>query len=197
MGKRILIIDGHPDGRAERFIHALATAYGDAARGAGHEVKVVRIADLEFPLLHRAEDFQSRAALPEVLRFCQEFISWADHLVIAFPLWLGTLPAALKALLEQVLRPGFAFADATQPHELPRKLLSGKSVRIIVTMGMPALVFRWYFGGHGLKSLQRGILGFCGFKPVRSTLIGGVESIGAQRRAAWLERIRELGKRGL
>jgi putative NADPH-quinone reductase len=32
--------------------------------------------------------------------------------VILFQLWLGSLPAALKALFEQTFRPGFAFAAA-------------------------------------------------------------------------------------
>ena len=38
----------------------------------------------------------------------QRAIASAEHIVIFFPLWLGTMPALLKAFLEQVLRPGFA-----------------------------------------------------------------------------------------
>lgn len=36
MPKRIVIIDGHPDSRADRFVHALSQSYGDGAREAGH-----------------------------------------------------------------------------------------------------------------------------------------------------------------
>jgi putative NADPH-quinone reductase len=197
MGKRILIIDGHPDNRAERYIHALAAAYCEGARVAGHEVRKVGVGVLDFPLLRRPEDFQFDAPVPEAVRACQESISWAEHVVLLFPLWHGTLPALLKGFLEQVLRPGFAFADAAQGRGLPRKLLRNRSARVIVTMGMPAVIFRWYFGAHGLKSLQRGVLEFCGIKPVRATLIGAIGSMSAQRRASWLDRIRKLGRTGL
>ena len=33
---------------------------------------------------------------------------WAQHLVLMFPLWLGDMPALMKAFLEQVARPGLA-----------------------------------------------------------------------------------------
>ena len=197
MSKRILIIDGHPDSRAERFVHALADAYHDGARAEGNEERKVSIGVLDFPLLRRPEDFQSEATVPEAIRACQESISWAEHLVIVFPLWHGTLPALLKGFLEQVLRPGFAFAYAPQGRGFPRKLFANKSAQVIVTMGMPAVIFRWYFGAHGVKSLQRGILEFCGFRPVRATLIGAVGSMSAQCRTTWLNRVRKLGRSGL
>jgi putative NADPH-quinone reductase len=63
-------------------------------------------------------------------------------------------------------------------------------------MGMPAFVYRWYFGAHGLKSLQRNILGFVGVRPVRSSLIGMVEAIGAKKRERWLARMYAFGADG-
>jgi putative NADPH-quinone reductase len=38
------------------------------------------------------------------------------------------------------------------------KFLSYKSARIIVTLGMPTLRYRWYFRAHSLRSLKRNIL---------------------------------------
>ena len=60
-----------------------------------------------------------------------------------------------------------------------KRLLTGKTARIVVTMGMPAFVYRWYFGGHSLKSLERNILRFVGIRPVRESLIGMVEGSDA------------------
>lgn len=77
-----------------------------------------------------------------------------------------------------------------------KKLLKGKSARIVVTMGMPAWMYRWYFGAHSLKSLERNILGFCGIGPIRETLVGLVESSGDAKHQKWLRRMRELGRRG-
>ena len=71
-------------------------------------------------------------------------MTWADHVVILYPLWLGSMPALLKALLEQVLRPGFAYSTL-KLGKWPVKFLSGKTARIVITMGMPAPIYRWYF----------------------------------------------------
>jgi putative NADPH-quinone reductase len=80
----------------------------------------------------------------------------AQHLVIVFPLWHGTMPALLKAFLEQVMRPGVALEY--RKHGFSRGLLAGRSVRLVVTMGMPALIYRWYFRAHGVRGLERSIL---------------------------------------
>jgi putative NADPH-quinone reductase len=190
--KRILLIDGHPDSRAERFVHALTRAYWEGARSAGHEVKNIIVSELDFPLLRTAEDFESGSASPAI-RACQEAIEWADHLVIFFPLWLGSMPALLKGFLEQTLRPGYAFAQRN-PKGFPEKLLRGKSARIIVTMGMPALFYRWYFRAHSLKSLERNILAFCGIRPIRASVFGSVEAVGPVGRGTWLARMQRLGR---
>ena len=87
----------------------------------------------------------------------KQTIGGAEHLVIGYPLWLSTRPGLLKAFLEQVFRPGFALAKA-DAGQMGQKLLTGKSARIVVTMGMPAWVYRWYFRAHSLKSLERNIL---------------------------------------
>ena len=126
-------------------------------------------------------------------RFIQHLMSWADHVVILYPLWLGSMPALLKALLEQMLRPGFAFSTL-ELGKWPVKFLSGKSARIIITMGMPAPIYRWYFLAHSLRSLQRNILKFVGFRSVRSTLIGNVAGLSKARRTQWLDKVRTLGR---
>jgi putative NADPH-quinone reductase len=193
MTKRIAIIQGHPDSRGDRFLHALAAAYAEGARAAGHEVRTIDVARLDFPLLRTKDDYE-HAAAPAAIREAQATIGWAEHLVILFPLWAGTLPALLKAFLEQVFRPGFAFAYVEGG--MPKKLLRGKSARIVVTMGMPAFVFRWYFGAHGVKSLKRSILGFAGIAPIDDTLIGMVEAGDGSARERWLARMHALGSGG-
>src|SRR5450755_4056603 len=109
MTKRILLIDAHPDSRAERFVHALSKTYWDGARACGHEIKNIVVSELDFAMLRTNEDFQSGVPA-EPIRVCQESFTWADHIVILFPLWLGSMPALLKGFFEQVLRPGVAIA---------------------------------------------------------------------------------------
>ena len=192
MLRHIAIIDAHPDPDAGRFLHALSAAYFEGAKEAGHEVRLVHLAKLDFPLIRSKEQWDS-GRIPEVLEHAQDSIAWADHLVVLYPLWLGSMPALLKGFLEQVMRPGFAVPS---PDDHRRKLLAGKSARIVVTMGMPALFYRWYFRAHSLKSLERNVLKFCGIAPVKETLIGTVETGGADSRQRWVERLRALGRAG-
>jgi len=191
MTLRIAIIQGHPDPAGGHFGHALAQGYATGAAEAGHEVRAIDLARLDFPLLRTRDEWQS-GILPEAVRQAQDTIKWAEHLVILYPLWLGAMPALLKAFLEQVLRPGFAMK--IESGGAWRKLLTGKTARIIVTMGMPAFIYRWYFRAHSLKSLERNILRFVGIAPVRETLIGSVEACGDARRRKWLEELHALGR---
>jgi putative NADPH-quinone reductase len=103
------------------------------------------------------------------------------------------MPALLKAFFEQVLRPGFAFVPRG-PLFPRQKLLAGKSARIIVTTGMPSWWYRWYFRAHSLKSLKRNVLAACGFRPVRSCVIGAAERMSQACRGSWLARVQRLGE---
>lgn len=192
--RRIVVLQGHPDADEPHFCHALATAYVTAARAAGHEVRVIDIARLDFPLLRSKADWETQA-VPSGLSAANADITWSDHLVILFPLWLGTMPALVKGFLEQVLRISLTSADGLA-QKVMAKPLRGKSARVIVTMGMPALVFRWYFRSHGLKVLERNILAFVGVRPVRSSVIGMVEG-SAKARERWLAKMADFGKAAL
>ena len=191
MVQRITIIQGHPDPAGTRFCHALAEAYAAGARESGSEVKLIDVAHLDFPVLRTQAEFEMGTP-PQPIIDAQEAIRWADHLVIIYPLWGGMMPALLKAFFEQAFRPGFALkTDGWGP------LLKGRSARIVVTMGMPALVYRWYFGAHGLKSLERSILRFVGIKPIKETLIGMIGAADEAKRKAWLQKLRALGCKGI
>jgi putative NADPH-quinone reductase len=157
---RVAIIQGHPDSAGGHLCHALADAYAAGAQADGHAITRIDVAALEFPWLRTKEAFDS-GVLPAALVAGQEAIAQADHLLVVYPLWLGTMPALLKAFFEQVFRPGFAF-----------------------TLGEKA---------HGLKSLERSILGFCGIGPIRESLFGMIDAASAAKRDKWLARMRALG----
>lgn len=191
--RRILVIQGHPDRAALHLCHALGDAYAAGAVAAGHAVRRIDVATLAVPQLVTQAAFEG-GPVPPGAAAAQGDIAWADHIVLIFPLWLGTMPALVKGFLEQVLRPHFAFAYT--PRGFAKKLLAGRSARLVVTMGMPALVYRWYFLAHGLKGLERNILAFVGISPVRTTLLGGVGGASAATRSGWLAKMTDLGRRG-
>ena len=77
----------------------------------------------------------------------------------------------------------------------PRRLLAGRSARIVVTMGMPALLYRWYFGAYGVRGFERSMLSFAGIKPIRENLYG-LTFANERTRTRWMENLRENGARG-
>jgi putative NADPH-quinone reductase len=195
MPRRILVVLGHPDGNPKRLCRVLADAYVEGARSAGHEVRLIDIATLDFPILRAMEEF-TEWPLPVTLEEAAQAIKDADHLVFVFPLWLGTMPALLKAFLEQVLRPGIAFAyPEAGKSGFARTLLKGRSARVVVTMGMPASFYRFWYLGHGIAGMRRNILNFVGVSPVRETLFGMVEGAGDAKRRKWISEMHALGKR--
>ncbi len=188
----VLIVDGHPDPDERHLCHALADAYRKGAEAAGHGVSLFRIADLDFPVLRKAADFEKQPS-PETLWPARDALVAADHLVLIYPLWLGTLPAYTKAFLEQVLHYETAFEKA-DGDKWPKGRMRGKSAHVFVTMGMPALAYRLWFQAHSLKNLKRNILGFVGFRPVRSTLFGMVDQASGIRVSKWLAHMEALGR---
>lgn len=192
MSQKILVIDGHPDGDRARLCHALADAYLEGAMNAGKETRLITLAETQIELLRTAGDFTRSPTAAEIRR-AQEDIVWADHLALIFPLWLGGAPALLHGFLEQVARGGF-FAETAGPGI--RSKFKGKSARLIVTMGMPAVVYRLIFHAHGVRTIMSGVLGFAGFTPVRLTTFGAVENVNAHEQTARLQRVRTLGRDG-
>jgi putative NADPH-quinone reductase len=193
MGARILVIQGHPDATHHHLCHALADSYAQRALDAGYEVRRLDIASLDFPLLRSQKDFMEGAP-PESLRQAQDSIVWCEHMLLVFPLWLGGAPALVQAFLEQTMRPGFAYRYREKG--LPEKLMKGRPARLVVTMGMPALAYRFWFMEHGVKRITQGVLGFVGFSPVRVTYFGMIEQASDAKREDWLQRMRELGRAG-
>ncbi|MEQ1657808.1 MAG: NAD(P)H-dependent oxidoreductase, partial [Hylemonella sp.] len=121
--RRILVLQGHPDASAPHLCHALAAAYAEGARSAGHEVHIVEIATLDFPLLRSQHEWE-HTALPAGLQSAQDEIAWAQHLLIVFPLWLGDMPALRGAPCRVCSARGVVLRDETQGAK-PKASLDG------------------------------------------------------------------------
>lgn len=191
---RIFVLNAHPHGDSAHYCHALASAYEAGARSAGHDVRRMNLASIAPEMLLDPADFDTPPTRPAMLT-AREAVADAQHIALVFPLWLGTVPAALKAFFEQLARGGFAIEQDPQGG-WPVQHLKGRSARIIVTMGMPALAYRLWFLNAGVSNLRRLILGLSGVSPIRQTTIGGIGAMTGQRRARWLAKIEALGRAG-
>jgi hypothetical protein len=61
-------------------------------------------------------------------------------------------------------------------------------------MGMPAFIYRAYFGGYGVKSFERSVLTLSGIRPISETLLGGAGGECASRAQRWLELMETLAQ---
>ncbi len=192
MAKRIAIIQGHPDPAGHHLLNAMADAYAETAASSGHQVRRIEVAKLEFPLLRTQQEFETGELPPDLVQ-PRDDMRWAEHWVFLFPLWHGTMPALFKGFLEHIFRPGFAMEYREK--SFPKRLLAGRSARIVVTMGMPTVLYRWYFGAFGLRGFERSMLAFAGIKPIRENLYG-LTFADEKKRARWIEDMRKCAALG-
>ena len=189
---RICIIDGHPDPAPRHLIHALCDAYAQGAAEEEHEVTRIDVGKLTFPLMQTAEEFATPP--PEPILSEREKIDAADHLLIAFPLWLGGMPAKLRAFFEQAARAEFFLATGDSARQWPMQMMKGKSARTVITMGMPGLVYRFGMDSGALRALERGVLGLSGFGPLHHTILGGAGDIDEAKFKRWCTDMRIFGR---
>lgn len=191
MGKRVVVIQGHPG--SQSFCAALAERYVDAAQQAGHEVRLCRLGALQFDPILR-EGYQKIQPLEPDLQQAQADILWAEHLVWVYPIWWGGIPALLKGFLDRVMLPGFAF-KYRPGKAFPEKLLQGRTADLLVTMDTPPWYYRWVYRMPGLNQMRRTTLAFCGIRPLKTLTFGPVLDSTAKQRERWLERASRLGAR--
>lgn len=188
--KKVFLLLGHPNPYS--FNAALIDAYADGLRSTDAELRILRLADLQFdPSLHLGYG-KIQPLEPDLVRF-QEHLTWCDHFVLVTPLWWGGPPAALKGLFDRALLPGFAF-QYQESSPFQKKLLQGRSAHVLLTMDSPGFWYRWVLGSPWSKALRRQILGFIGFKPIRITTFGPLRNSKPEKRAAWLAQAQQLGK---
>ena len=195
MKRKIFILLGHPDN--ESYCGALAHAYEAGAREEGHEVRLMSLADMNFNA-NLEHGYNAIQELEPDLRGFQENIRWAEHVVIVFPVWWGTFPAQLKGLFDRAILPGFGFKYYKKNGIFWRRLLKGKSARLIITMGMPRIAYflTSLYVIPGVRLLKYGILKFCGISPVRASSISRVLAASPEKRERFIAKIKKLGMKG-
>mgnify|MGYP000013953095 FL=1 len=192
MRKRVLVLAANP--KKDSFISYLAEAYANSAKKK-HDVQHLKLSDMEFNLDLSggySDGHSEERAMEASLKSFQASLEWCDHLVIFTPVWWGSLPAKLKGLIDRSFLPGFAF-QYEKGKLIPKKLLKGKTARIVLTMDTPP----WYYfliqGAPAIRQLKVATLKFVGFKSVKSKMIGPVISSTKESRSKWLSEASKLG----
>lgn len=193
---KVLIVIGTP--LQQTLTHAVAASYGDAARAAGAEVRVVDLARDPIPghptqrnelRVPRGED---DVALDAEVADYIDLVEWADHLVFTYPQWWGTYPAALSAFIDRVFLSGAAFRyHATG--RLWDRLLTGRSARVIMLMDSPSWWNRFWYRNASETSLTRAVLGYCGIRTLGVTRFSEVRHRDDAVRHRWLAQVARVG----
>ena len=191
--KKILVILGNP--KEKSFCRGLALEYLKGAKGEGHNVRLLDVSRMKFdPVLHEGRD--SGQKIEKDVLEARKDISWAEHLVFVYPIWWGSMPALMKGFVDRVFSNGFAY-KYVKGERFHRRLLKGKSARLILTMDSPYLLYKLFLREHGVKSARINIFFFTGIGPVKETRFYKVRKSTEKKREKWLGEVFRLGEKGV
>ena len=186
---KVLVINGHPD--IESYNYALSKAYQDGLNDSEAKVESINIADLDFnPNLKYG--YRKISELEPDLLDAIDKIKQADHLVWVLPMWWYGMPALMKGFIDRIFLPGFFF-KYQRGNPFPKKLLKGKTARLIITADTVRWYDRWFMGSPLINQFKKGTLEFCGVKPVKVTYIAPIKDSSDAFRVKWLEKVKKLG----
>ncbi|MEW2530998.1 NAD(P)H-dependent oxidoreductase [Streptomyces sp. NPDC047071] len=167
----------------------------------GHAVRTSDLYAMKFDPVVRASDYShldgerlvvgsaaqqafERGALPSDISVEHDKLSWADTLVVQFPLWWYGMPAILKGWFDRVFVAGFAFGvhDAQgRQVRYGEGALAGKRAMVVVTAGAREASL----GPRGVNGelndllfpLQHGTLWYAGIEVLPPLLVHGADRV--------------------
>ncbi|MEA2984122.1 MAG: hypothetical protein QOD94_376, partial [Alphaproteobacteria bacterium] len=152
---KITIVVGHS--QQNSYCEALGEAYKKGATSSGHSVEMFVLSRLIFdPILKKG--YEEEQPFEPDLRTVYAAMKSSSHVVIIFPLWCGDMPAILKGFIERLIQPDLVRIQKSEKMTTNVGIFQNLSARVVMAMGMPALLYRLYFGAHALKLLRRNIL---------------------------------------
>ena len=180
-----LVIDGHPDGRS--LTAALARRYADAHGDA----RVLALRDLDFDP-HLRFGYRERMTLEPDLVDAKRALHEAHTIVVATPLWWGSVPVVLKGFFDRALLPQQEYRFTTLG--LPQGFLPARRGRLLLLADTP-----WYAapftGLPAQRQVAQNTLRLCGVRTVRTHRMLGVKHADAATITRWLDRAERLGAR--
>ncbi|MDR1593193.1 MAG: NAD(P)H-dependent oxidoreductase [Prevotellaceae bacterium] len=180
---RYLIILAHPN--PESFSSSLINALHDHLVNEGNEVKIRNLYAIGFNPVLSADDFSSLAdnKTPKDIEIEQEYVKWSDHIIFAFPVWWGGMPAMLKGYIDRVFSEGFAYEYVA---EGVNGLLSPRKGSTICSTGAYSEEYKTVQDAMKVISGEV-IFDFVGIKPYKQLFYGGVPSVSDEVRKSYIQ----------
>lgn len=186
-----LILYCHPN--PESFCHAILETVLQSLKAKGQEAEVRDLYTLNFSPVKTTADFTDikGGSVSDDIKAEQELLLKADRLIVIYPVWWAGLPAMLKGYIDRVFSYGFAYSYDFK--DLSTFKLAGKEVCLFTTMGAPNFFYRLTLMLAAMaKTSDGGIFSFCKMKVREHAWFGGVPSSTAEKRAAYLARVRAI-----
>ncbi|AHD07816.1 NAD(P)H-dependent oxidoreductase [Phaeobacter gallaeciensis] len=192
--RKIIILNGHP--APSSLSQSLCQTYQTAAEAGGHQVRYHDLPTMQFDIDYGQAGYQNVKPLePDLADFLTD-LEWADHIVMATPMWWGAIPAKLKGVFDRALLPGRAFDTRNvNVMGLPAPMLTGKTARVLLTSDTPALWLRLIYGNAIKRIISSQILGFVGIKPTRFSSFAPATDAAEKTVFSWQRKVADLGAR--
>lgn len=181
-----LIIFAHPNPAS--FGSALVKELYNSLLLKGDEAKIRNLYELGFNPTLAADDFEALAdnCTPEDIKIEQQYILWADHLILVFPVWWGNMPAILKGYIDRVFSEGFAYKSTPNGDV---GLLAPRLGSTVCTAGAPAEVYTGIRNAMNLISSEA-IFNFTGITTNKQLFCGAVPGVTDEVRREYIENVK-------
>ncbi len=186
--KTLVIIGSH---NKSSFNNSIKERVVEELKQKNHEIIVRDLYELQFDPVLTTKDFErlQTGNLPSDIKTEQDYISWAEKIVVIYPVWWTGLPAILKGYFDRVLLYGFAYKFDDKGLV---KLLEGKEALIFSTSGMPKEAYESIGMYDAMKlTSDTGIFDFTGIKVKKHIFFPSVTSVSDDVRKTYLEETAE------
>ncbi|HPB67836.1 MAG TPA: NAD(P)H-dependent oxidoreductase [Candidatus Omnitrophota bacterium] len=187
---KFLIVYGHPYPRS--FNHAIMETFRDRVKENGQEVVVRDLYAIRFDPVLKEEELEGfkKNVYPEDVRREQDYVRWADTLVIISPVWWGGLTSITRGYFDRVFSLNFAYRETAAG---PQGLLNGKRGYLINTIGAPVPVYEQAgLIGSMKKTIGDIVFDFCSITRAGHKFFGAVGSCSDAERKDMLEDVRRI-----
>ncbi|MBZ3766216.1 NAD(P)H-dependent oxidoreductase [Bacillus cereus] len=173
---KILVIYTHPNHKSLCYAFLQKVIKGSDENPNVKELQVLDLYEENFnPILIFNEHKRRRDMYQDpYLEKYREQLTWADKIVLVYPIWWGRPPAMLLGYIDQLFAANFAYRN--KEGLLPEGLLQEKSVVCVSTMKGPAKYPLFWLNNAHKVLMKRALFRFVGIKKVKFFEFGNMES---------------------
>lgn len=187
---KTLVVVAHPNPASFNKNGIVETVVSEL-KSKNHEVVVRDLYELNFNPVLSGADFGAFAEgnTPADIQTERDYISWANNIVLVYPVWWIGRPAIMQGYFDRVLGFNFAF---TVDENGARGLLKNEKALVINTAGTPEFIYDAWPDSKSLitRPVAEGVLGYCGITNVKQMTFFGIAGSTDEQRAQILSEIK-------